>query len=234
MTFIKEYPVLRYVCGKGEQDSDQVLSESSFSLYLNGSLWGTVSCIPDYPEELILGKLYTEGRISSLSDVEDLEVSPALSQAHVAFREQAGQMKRLPDLEVNPLEILNLSQMLLSSSETFNQTGNVHSVMLCRGSRVLYVSEDVDRYHALEKTVGRALKDGVDFTGTTLYTTGRIPCSMAERTIRAGIPAIISRSAPTDLTVDLAKEYNLTVIGFARRNRMNVYHTCAPQAFITM
>jgi len=95
--------------------------------------------------------------------------------------------------------------------------------MLCRDYAVLYMTEDLDRSRAFEKTVGRALKDRVDFAGTSVYTTGRIPRPIAEKAIWAGIPVIVSRSAPTDLT--LAAEYNLTVIGFARRNRMNIYHT---------
>lgn len=87
------------------------------------------------------------------------------------------------------------------------------------------MTEDLDRSRAFEKTVGRALKDRVDFAGTSVYTTGRIPRPIAEKAIWAGIPVIVSRSAPTDLTLELAAEYNLTVIGFARRNRMNIYRT---------
>ena len=124
-----------------------------------------------------------------------------------------------------PDHILSLSQHLLDASELFRKTGNVHSVMLCRDYAVLYMTEDLDRSRAFEKTVGRALKDRVDFAGTSVYTTGRIPRPIAEKAIWAGIPVIVSRSAPTDLTLELAAEYNLTVIGFARRNRMNIYHT---------
>lgn len=234
MTLIKEYPVFRYTGRNGTADSDQVLAEFSLDLYLNGAFSETISCIPEYLEEMILGKLYTEGKISSIEHVLELTLDTALGRADVMFPENPLQMKMLPDLAVCPDDILALSDRLLSSSEVFEQTGNVHSVMLCRGPQVLYFSEDVDRCHAFEKTVGRALKDHVDFSGTTIYTTGRIPSPIAEKAIHAGIPAIVSRSAPTDLTVELAKEYNLTVIGFARRNRMNVYHSSQPQSFMFM
>lgn len=137
-------------------------------------------------------------------------------------------MDRLPDSYTCPEEILSLSDYLLNASDLFKKTGNVHSVMLCRRATVLYVTEDLDRFHAFDKTVGRALKDHVDFTGTSIYTTGRIPCPIAEKAIWARIPVIVSRSAPTDLTLELAKQYNLTVMGFARTNRMNIYNPPMP------
>lgn len=224
MELIKQYPVLRYVSGKIEADIDQVLAEFSFRLYINGAFRETVCCIPEYLEEMILGKLYTEGRISSIDEVEDLTVSLPEGRADVSFRENLREMKTLPDLTVCPEDVLTLSDRLLSSSKIFEKTGNVHSVMLCRGPLMLYFSEDVDRYHAFEKTVGRALKDRVDFGKTTVYTTGRIPSPIAEKAVHAGIPAIVSRSAPTDLTLELAKKYHLTVIGFAHSRRMNIYH----------
>ncbi len=92
-------------------------------------------------------------------------------------------MVRLPDLHICPDHILSLSQHLLDASELFRKTGNVHSVMLCRDYAVLYMTEDLDRSRAFEKTVGRALKDRVDFAGTSVYTTGRIPRPIAEKAI---------------------------------------------------
>ncbi len=234
MTLIKQYPVLRYASGRGEADSDQVLVEFSLNLYINGTFRETVCCIPEYLEEMILGKLYTEGRIASIDDVEGVNVSLSQGRADVSFRENLQEMKTLPKLAVSPGDVLALSDRLLASSEIFKRTGNVHSVMLCRGPSVLYFSEDVDRYHAFEKTVGRALKDRVDFGGTTVYTTGRIPSPIAQKAIRAGIPAIVSRSAPTDLTLELAREYGLTVIGFARSSRMNIYHAPGLESMVFM
>lgn len=236
MTLIKQYPVLRCISGQCEKDSDPVLAEYSLDLYINGAYSETLSCIPEYLEEMVMGKLYTSGMISSVEQIRELTVSRSSGRADATLsaRESAKEspMIPLPDLAVCPEHILALSDRLLSSSHVFDQTGNVHSVMLCSGSSVLYFSEDVDRSHAFEKTVGRALKDHVDFSGTAIYTTGRIPAPIAKKTIRAGIPVIVSRSAPTDLTIELAREYNLTVIGFARKNRMNVYHSSITQSFI--
>ena len=257
---VKEYPVLRFGPRGVKEDLDPVLAEATLELYVDGTYGGTLTCMPEYLEEMILGKLYTEGRISSLRQVGEVKVSREQERADVrlvAAREQReepgqkelpeqreepgrkelpgqreepgqkelpGQMKPLPDLKICPEDVLALSEQLLSSSRIFTETGNVHCVMLCCGAAPLYICEDLDRYHAFEKAVGRALKDKVDFSRTAIYTTGRIPGTIARMAIRAGIPAIVSRSAPTDRTLELAQQYNLTVIGFARRDRMNVYH----------
>lgn len=223
--FTKQYPVLRYEDGRTEHSLDEVLAECSLSVHINGRRAEVLHCIPEYLEEMLLGRLYTSGAISSPEDVTDLNISPSLCRADLKIRETDRTMVRLPDSHFCPGDILSLSQHLLDASELFRKTGNVHSVMLCRDSTVLYMTEDLDRSRAFEKTVGRALMDHVDFAGTSVYTTGRIPRPIAEKAIWAGIPVIVSRSAPTDLTLELAAEYNLTVIGFARRNRMNIYRT---------
>lgn len=225
MEFTKQYPVIRYEDGRETPSMDEVLAECSLNVHINGRCTEVLHCIPEYLEEMLLGRLYTSGVISSPEDIMDLSICPSLNRADLKIRETHRTMVRLPDLHICPDHILSLSQHLLDASELFRKTGNVHSVMLCRDCAVLYMTEDLDRSRAFEKTVGRALKDRVDFAGTSVYTTGRIPRPIAEKAIWAGIPVIVSRSAPTDLTLELAAEYNLTVIGFARRNRMNIYRT---------
>ena len=71
--------------------------------------------------------------------------------------------------------------------------------------------------------VGGALRMGAPMGESVLYTSGRLPLSVAEQVIRAGIPVVVSRAAPTDAAVQLAARWGLTIIGFARRDRMNLY-----------
>ena len=131
----------------------------------------------------------------------------------------------LERVELDPEVILKNAGLLLEKSELFRKTGNVHSVMLCCGPQLLYFFEDIGRYNAFDKCAGAALKDGADLSRACVYTSGRIPGSVTRKVIRAGIPAIVSRSAPTDLTLDLAAKYGLTVVGFARNGGFNLYLT---------
>ncbi|MDR0308848.1 MAG: formate dehydrogenase accessory sulfurtransferase FdhD [Coriobacteriales bacterium] len=120
--------------------------------------------------------------------------------------------------------IVKNANLLLERSEIFKRTGNVHSAMLCKGSQALYFCEDIGRYNAFDKCIGFALRDNVDLSQTTIFTSGRIPSSVALKVIRSGIPMIVSRSAPSDMTLELAKSYGLTVVGFARGGRFNLYN----------
>ena len=203
---------------------ETILSEYSLSVFIDGEFYQKFHCIPESLEELILGHFYTSGKINSLEDIISCSIDKEKGIANLSIRWQNRTMKPLVPNLVTPEQILPLSNKLLTTSKTFEVTGNVHSVMLCRGEEILFFSEDVDRYNAFEKTVGKALKNKTAFEETCIYTTGRIPSQIAAKAIWAGIPMIVSRSAPTNLTLQLAKDYHLTVIGFARGNRMNLYH----------
>jgi len=242
--------IRRYKSGVGAEVLDDVLKEYVLSIYLGGTLLVKLICIPEYLDELVLGYLYSDGIISSADDVDSIVVDGDV--AEVALRggtsaaagvEDSGiivtdsgdfvgvpykfrqpgpdVVVKAPDWDPDMI-VANIS-LLLEKSELFKQTGNVHSVMICRGNRLLYFSEDVGRYNAFDKCLGRALKDKTDLSDTCVYTSGRIPSSMALKTLRAGIPMIVSRSAPTDATLAIAAQHGLTVIGFAGANKFNLY-----------
>jgi len=246
------YPVKRYDGGKFSDDMDDVLKEFVLSVYLKDSILVKLICIPEHLEELVLGYLYSEGLISSAEDVNSMVFDGC--DAHIKLAEgceskcahgEIGMVttdsgdyikipykfKRLNDgaelrnIECDPAVILKNANLLLEKSEIFKKTGNVHSAMICRDDEVLYFSEDIGRYNALDKCVGGAIKDKADLSRACLYTSGRIPSSIALKVIRAGIPMVVSRSAPTNSTLEIAKKYGLAVIGFARGDRFNLYRT---------
>jgi FdhD protein len=119
--------------------------------------------------------------------------------------------------------VLQHANQLLARSQLFRKTGNVHSVMLCRGRDMLCFMEDVGRFSAFDKCVGYAVMKEWALRDTCIYTTGRVPSSLVLKAVRAGIPMVVSRSAPTDAALDLAARYGVTVIGFARGEGMNIY-----------
>lgn len=237
MEQMTQFPALRYEKAEHSIEItpivDTILSEYTFTLFLNGIFYQNFHCIPEALEELVLGHLYTHGMISSMEDIQSYSIDKAHGIAHFDIQKQTRKMIPLSYVPIRPNDILSLSAKLLTSSKVFEKTGNVHSVMLCQGEHILCFSEDVDRYRAFEKTVGKALKDNISFQNTCIYTTGRIPSPITTRAIFAGIPVIVSRSAPTDLTLKLAKEYHITIIGFARGNRMNLYHPLSPHLLHT-
>jgi len=88
---------------------------------------------------------------------------------------------------------------------------------------VKYRFADVSRHNTIDKLIGQALMDGQDLTKSVLFTSGRIPLDMLSKVVRCGIPIVCSRSAPTTAALVLAKQLGITLIGFVREGRMNVY-----------
>ncbi len=128
-------------------------------------------------------------------------------------------------LPLNPETICDLMEEFNQSSGLFRATGAVHSVSFVdpddRSVDVIY--DDVGRHNALDKVIGRLLASGIDPARGLILTTGRISSEILLKVHRAGVRVLISRSAPTDQAVTLARDLGLTLIGFARGRRFNLY-----------
>lgn len=126
--------------------------------------------------------------------------------------------------EIDEHKIFERVREFSQGSELFKNTGGVHSCAICSYDKIYYFEEDIGRHNALEKVFGRAFLDDVDVQNKIVLTTGRITSEIVNKVVRRGVPMIVSRSAPTDLAIDIAKETNLILIGFVRGNRMNIYN----------
>lgn len=85
------------------------------------------------------------------------------------------------------------------------------------------VKEDVARHNALSKVIGEACAEGMDFSDKIIVLSGRVSLEMLVKAARVGVSIVISKSAPTSLSVELAERLNITLVGFVRENRMNIY-----------
>ena len=117
--------------------------------------------------------------------------------------------------------ILELAQMVLlleGRQRIFEKTGGLHAALLVDPKgQVAWVREDVGRHNAVDKVIGAALIDGkIPLADWTLVVSGRIGYELVQKSICAGISAIVGVSAPTSLAVDLAAEFGLTLLAFAR------------------
>lgn len=225
MELTKQVLIDRHANGGISREYDCVLAEYSLAVYVNGTLLVRLICIHDRLESLVYGHLYGEGIINSASDISEFKISPEDSIAHVRLNIPTAvrTAKKLMRSAWNPETVMKNALALIEPTELFIATGNVHCVMLCREEERLCSAEDIGRYNALDKCIGHALQHGIDLSDTCVYTSGRIPSTIAERVINAGIPMIVSRAAPTDKTIEIARKSGLTVIGFARPGNMNVY-----------
>jgi FdhD protein len=124
---------------------------------------------------------------------------------------------------LTPEQITESVAALFENQEVYKQTGGVHTSALSDGARILAVAEDVGRHNTLDKLAGICLMNGIRLSSGVILTTGRISSEMLQKASRMGACMIISRTAPTSLSIQLAKDRNITLIGYARRDRFNVY-----------
>ncbi len=108
-------------------------------------------------------------------------------------------------------------------SEVHRTTGGIHLVGLFNADGVITISEDIGRHNALDRVIGYGLNHKVDFQQTYVVSSGRVSSEMVRKCLIAQVPVIISRGSTTTLAIRIAHTSGLTLIGFARGGKMNIY-----------
>jgi FdhD protein len=129
------------------------------------------------------------------------------------------------DVSISPETMFRCYHELLERDDAFKRTGAYHYAFLFdpATSKVLVYDVDIGRHNAIDKVVGLAMTRGVDPTRAALLSTGRITVDMVLKAARARIPIVISRSAPLDKAAELAQLFDMTLVGFLRTSRFNIY-----------
>jgi len=122
-----------------------------------------------------------------------------------------------------PEDIFSLMEQLSQLASNYKASGGIHSSAVGNGRTILLSSEDIGRHNTLDRIAGEALLKGIDLSGTTLITSGRISTEMVTKAAVLGISLIASRTSPTNLAVQLADEAGITLIGYVRGGKLNVY-----------
>jgi FdhD protein len=120
-------------------------------------------------------------------------------------------------------EIQRLMREFEQRSVLFRKTGGVHAAGLANKERILIYFEDIGRHNAVDKVIGKCLQDQVNCEDKMLILSGRISSDILAKASKSGINIIVSRSAPTSLAVKNALKLGITLVGFARGSKMNVY-----------
>jgi len=133
------------------------------------------------------------------------------------------------DISIAPAAMFRCYGEVLERDDAYKRTGAYHYAFLFdpKTSQVVTYDMDIGRHNAIDKVVGLALAKGADPADAVLFSTGRITIDMVLKAARARVPIVISRSAPLDKAVELAGLMDLTLVGFLRNNRFNIY--AAPQ-----
>ena len=121
--------------------------------------------------------------------------------------------------------LLGLPERLRDHQRIFSETGGLHAAGIFTPDGLpVAVDEDVGRHNAVDKVIGRAAGEGrLPLGGHLLAVSGRVAFEIVQKALRAGLPAVVAVSAPTDLAVELAADAGMTLAGFVRNGAMNVY-----------
>ena len=243
--------ILRIAGGKRTNMQDAIVRENPVTIFLNDFELVTLMCSPTHLDELAAGFLFTEGVISGRQDVKSVTVDEdegvvwivtngrrksirdLLSRRLIttgcgrglSFHDssEGKELRVRSRLKVSPEQLMVLMKDFQTRSDLYRLTGGVHSAAICDRTRVLALREDIGRHSAVDKVLGHCVLNGLSTDDTILVSSGRISSEMVVKAARANIPMIASRSAPTHLGVILAKEFGITLAGFVRGSRMNIY-----------
>jgi FdhD protein len=238
----------QYEFQKWKSFDAETIVEAPVSLTVNGEVWLTFMCTPVDLEALAVGFLYNEGIIQAMSEVVDVRVCEHGDNVDVWLNHEAKQptsWRRTSgctggvtavdllaksnislsgnDLKVQPEAIGHLVEMLFEAQLLYRETGGVHTSALSDGGKILLSAEDIGRHNTLDKIAGLCLMNDVWPETRILITTGRISSEMLQKAAQLNVPILISRTSPSSLSIEMAERYGITLIGYARRHRFNVY-----------
>jgi len=238
----------RYEFKKWEHHDAETIVETPVSLTVNGAVWLSFMCTPVDLEAMAVGFLYNEGVIETMDDVADVRVCEHGDNVDVWLNYDAEQptswrrtsgctggvtavdLLARPDVSfeedkfnVGPEAIGHLVEMLFESQALYRETGGVHTSALSDGEKIVFAAEDIGRHNTLDKIAGLCLMNDTWPKTRILITTGRISSEMLQKAARLQAPILISRTSPSSLSIEMAKRYGITLIGYARRHRFNVY-----------
>jgi FdhD protein len=127
------------------------------------------------------------------------------------------------NLQITPKACLRLMGEMQNSSQVFKQTGGVHNAALCDTEHMLMTKTDIGRHNALDKIYGYCLMNRIPIKDKLIAFSGRISSEVLLKVAKIGAGIVLSKSAPTELALQMADELNITAIGFIRGETMNIY-----------
>jgi FdhD protein len=235
---------------EGVEIETSVITERPLTLFLNGQEIVTMMTIGDHPDLLAVGYLFNQNMlraddvITAIEHDDDLDVVVVRTERETDYEEKLKKkvqtsgcaqgtmfgdlmeefedVKLNADARVHTSWLYELQKKINTVPSLYLKAGAIHGCVLCEENKPLIYVEDVGRHNAVDKIAGYMLLNNIPADDKSFYTTGRLTSEMVIKTVKMGIPILLSRSGFTAWGVDLAKQAGLTLIGRMRGKRFVV------------
>jgi len=247
------YGVAEFKEGRFQEARVTAIQEVPLTIYLNGHEVVTLMCTGKYPEFLAVGFLKSDGLVTDRKQLKGVhfEEEPERLRVKVETSHDPFKLQRLErtvtsgcgkgtnfernveiitstsitaKLAVTPGQILRLAAELDERSSLYRATGGCHNACLATSEKILIFREDIGRHNAIDMICGQCFLDDIPTEDKLIVSTGRIASEILLKAMRLGVPILVSMSAATRFSIDMARRTNMTLIGQVRQERMVVYN----------
>lgn len=224
---------------------DIIAEEKRLLISVNGKEALKLYCSPVMVRELVVGFFMTEGIIQGNWCMERMTIQydhdilvdiPAEGEVSLeggvitsgcvggmTFEKPLAKEVLNDEITIDRDTLREIFHDFQKRSELYNMTGCIHSAAVSDGRHLLVVAEDIGRHNAVDKVIGYCVLESIPMQDKIILVSGRLSSEIATKCARWGIPIVVSRAAPTTLAVDIAEKRGITMVGFMRGKRLNIY-----------
>lgn len=238
---IKIYPAESCI-----ESDENIVSEHVLEVRINTISTYKIVCSPQKLPQLVVGRLKSDGTISSTDEIDQIYICEYGNRADVllkdskranftkkhtqlvqscctgnkkfnSFFDSEEDIEKVLPIDVDKNLIFKMADFFSQDSPTHKKSFGVHSCYLAtremlENNKMPIVCEDLGRHNALDKAIGSALINHINLQNCLIFTTGRVPIDMLEKVLRSKIPVLITKAVPTTSTIELAKQFDLTLV----------------------